>query len=572
MDNMIFISILAVIGLVVIGIVSLILARLFKRASKETAFVRTGFGGQKVTKDGGAVIFPILHDTIDVNMKTLKLDVIRHGTDALLTSDQIRVDVEASFYTRVKPDEAAIAIAAQTLGDKTQNPSALKEIIENKFVDVLRSVAAQMTMNDLISKRADFSAKVREAIAHNIESNGLELEDVAVTRLDQTPVKFLDPNNVYDAAGLAAITKVTKEKERERNDFEQGTRIAIEQRNLEASQQSLAIKQQQEFATLDQEREIETRRAEQESLLAKQRADRKREADVAQISADQATALARTESNQKQKEAEITATQQLRIAEQVAQIAVNEKSEAESQARAKADIARAEAVAAAESVKTAEAVAGAERNKQVAIIVAEQEAGKEATKITVQAKAEAEAADLQVQARLKNAEALERELTVKAEGERKLAEAANSLSPEQVQLRIRLAAIEAAPQLVAEMAKPMAAVKNARVVAVTGLGSNGGAVAGANGSTGNVPADLTNALLNFKLQSPVVEQIGALAGFDLKNGLAGIGESTFNFDDAAQPEAETVEAVEAPVDTAALQKLAGITPERRNSASNTSRK
>lgn len=563
MDNMIFIGTMVGIGLVVLVVVGFILARLFKRASKETAFVRTGFGGQKVVKDGGAVIFPILHDTIDVNMKTLKLDVSRHGTDALLTGDQIRVDVEASFYTRVKPDESAIAIAAQTLGDKTQNPQALKEIIENKFVDVLRSVAAQMTMNDLISKRADFSAKVREAIAHNIEANGLELEDVAVTRLDQTPVKFLDPNNVYDAAGLAAITKVTKEKERERNDFEQGTRVAIEQRNLEATQQSLAIKQQNEFATLDQEREIETRRAEQESQLAKQRADRKREADVAQISADQATALARTESNQKQKEAEITATQQLRIAEQVAQIAVNEKSEAESQARAKADTARAEAVSAAESVKTAEAVAAAERNKQVAIIAAEQEAGKEATKITVQAKAEAEAADLQVQARLKNAEALERELTVKAEGERKLAEAANSLSPEQVQLRIRLAAIEAAPQLVAEMAKPMAAVKNARVVAVTGLGANGGAIAGANGSSGNVPQDLTNALLNFKLQSPVVEQIGALAGFDLKNGLAGIGESTFNFDDSDQPEAETVEAVEAPVDTAALQKLAGITPERR---------
>ncbi|MNR88502.1 Inner membrane protein YqiK [compost metagenome] len=563
LDNLFFIGAIVGIGLVALVVVGLILARLYKRASKETAFVRTGFNGQKVVKDGGAVIVPILHDTIDVNMKTLKLDVSRHGTDALLTNDQIRVDVEASFYTRVKPDEAAIAIAAQTLGDKTQNPAALKEIIENKFVDVLRSVAAQMTMNDLISKRADFSAKVREAIAHNIESNGLELEDVAVTRLDQTPVKFLDPNNVYDAAGLAAITKVTKEKEKERNDFELTTRVAIEKRTLEASQESLAIKQQQEFATLDQEREIETRRAEQESQLAKQRADRKREADVAQISADQATALARTEANQKQKEAEITATQQLRIAEQVSQIAVNEKSEAESQARAKADTARAEAVSAAESVKTAEAVASAERAKQVAIIAAQQEAAKEATKITVQAQAEAEAADLQVQARLKNAEALERELKVRAEGERQLAEAANSMSPEQVQLKIRLAAIAAAPQLVAEMAKPMSAVKNARVVAVTGLGSNGGAIAGANGSTGNVPADLTNALLNFKLQSPIVDQIGQLAGFDLKNGLAGIGANDFDFDDSTQPEAETVEAVEAPVDTATLQKLAGITPERR---------
>ncbi|MNV22173.1 hypothetical protein D3C71_1131320 [compost metagenome] len=65
------------------------------------------------------------------------------------------------------------------------------------------------------------------------------------------------------------------------------------------------------------------------------------------------------------------------------------------------------------------------------------------------------------------------------------------------------------------------------------------------------------------MQSPIVDQIGQLAGFDLKNGLAGIGANDFDFDDSTQPEAETVEAVEAPVDTATLQKLAGITPERR---------
>lgn len=562
MDNFVFIGVISAVALVVVLVIGLILARLYKRASKEKAFVRTGFGGQKVVKDGGAVIIPILHDSLDVNMKTLKLDVSRHGTDALLTNDQIRVDVEASFYTRVKPDESAIAMAAQTLGDKTQNPAALKETIENKFVDVLRSVAAQMTMNDLISKRADFSAKVKEAIVHNIETNGLELEDVAVTRLDQTPVKFLDPNNVYDAAGLAAITKVTQEKARERNDVEQTTKIQIEQRNLEASQQSLTIKQQQEFATLDQEREVETRRAEQEATLVKQRAERKQESDIAGIKAEQETALARTAAAQRQREAEITSTQQVKIAEQASQIAINEKSEAESQARAKADTARAEAVAAAESVKTAEAVASAERAKRVAIIAAEQEAGKEATKITVQAKAEAEAADLQVQARLKNAEALERELTVQAEGQRQLAEAANSLSPEQVQLKIRLAAIEAAPQLVAEMAKPMAAVKNARVVAITGLGPNGGAVTGGTGTSGNVPADLTDALLKFQLQSPIAKQIGQLAGFDLQNGLAGIGANEFNFDDADQPEVGTVTSEE-PVDTKTLQKLAGIKPEKR---------
>lgn len=49
----------AVLGLLVIG---LIFAKLYRRATKETAFVRTGFGGEKVVKDGGAIVLPVLHE------------------------------------------------------------------------------------------------------------------------------------------------------------------------------------------------------------------------------------------------------------------------------------------------------------------------------------------------------------------------------------------------------------------------------------------------------------------------------------------------------------------------------
>ena len=560
MDNLYFFAGIGVIALVVIVVVSLILARLFKRASKDVAFIRTGFGGQKVVKDGGAVIIPILHDSMDVDMNTHKLMVSRHGADGLLAKDNIRVDVDATFYTRVKPDAEAIAMAAQTLGSRINDPAALKAVVEDKFIDVLRAAAVKMDMDELISKRDEFRQTVKEAILHNIESNGLELEDVAITRLDQTPVKYLDPNNVYDAAGLAKITQVTQEKARQRNDFEQTTKVQIEQRNLEANQQSLTIKQNDEFARLDQEREVETRRAEQEALLAKQRAERKREADVASIEAEQATTIARTNAAQAQTQAQIKTDQDLAIARQASQIAVAEKSEAQSHAQAKADEARGLAVRAAQEVITVEAVAKAEREGQVAVIAAQKEAERKAADITVRAKAEAEAADLQAAARIKLADVTERENEVRAAGERALAEAANSLSADQVQLRIRLAAIEAAPQLVAELAKPMTAVKNARVVAVTGLGANGNAVAG-NGQAANVPESLTNSLLNFRTQAPLIDAIVGAAGFDLKNGLAGVApNSLFDFDDATQDEAnaEVVPAAEAEVDVDKLQKLAGI--------------
>ena len=65
----------ALLGLVAIGIV---FARLYKRSTKETAFVRTGLGGQKVIMDGGAIVLPVFHERVLVNMNTLKLEVLRH--------------------------------------------------------------------------------------------------------------------------------------------------------------------------------------------------------------------------------------------------------------------------------------------------------------------------------------------------------------------------------------------------------------------------------------------------------------------------------------------------------------
>ena len=70
---------LILVGLLTIG---MIFARLYHRASKERSFVRTGLGGQKVVKDGGAIVLPIFHEVIPVNMNTLKLEVMRNKAAA----------------------------------------------------------------------------------------------------------------------------------------------------------------------------------------------------------------------------------------------------------------------------------------------------------------------------------------------------------------------------------------------------------------------------------------------------------------------------------------------------------
>ena len=78
----IFASLIILAALIVIG---LVMAKLYCRATKEMAFVRTGFGGQSVIMNGGALVFPILHEIIQVNMNTLRLEVKRADSQALIT-------------------------------------------------------------------------------------------------------------------------------------------------------------------------------------------------------------------------------------------------------------------------------------------------------------------------------------------------------------------------------------------------------------------------------------------------------------------------------------------------------
>ncbi len=103
-------------------VIGLIVTRLYRRATKEIGFVRTGFGGEKVVINGGALVLPVFHETMQVNLNTVRLAVERKNNDALITSDRMRIDVKAEFYVRVRPDRDSMEIAAQTLGLRTMQP------------------------------------------------------------------------------------------------------------------------------------------------------------------------------------------------------------------------------------------------------------------------------------------------------------------------------------------------------------------------------------------------------------------------------------------------------------------
>ena len=551
----------------VIFVLLIILARLYKRATKEVSFVRTGFGGEKVIMDGGAMVLPVLHEIIPVNMNTLRLEVRRAGEQALITRDRMRVDVTAEFYVRVKPISESIANAAQTLGLKTMNPSELKELVEGKFVDALRAVAAEMAMEELHEKRVDFVQKVQQVVSEDLLKNGLELESVSLTGLDQTAFAHFNAQNAFDAEGLTNPPDPTEARRKKRNDIEQETDLAIRQKNLEAERARFQISREEEYARLEQEREVSIRRASQSAEIAREEAEKKREAEEARIASQREIDLKKIlserdiENEKIQKEravremeiakskaveqAEIERRKAVELAEQEKAIAVAEKSREESEAKAEADRARAKAVKEEESVITVRDTEKAEREKQVELVQARQQAEKEAIQLTITAEAQKKAAIDQAEAlrlaaqghadkeRLEAkgkadaeillADAAARRYAVEAEGKQALNTAANLLSPEQVAMEVRLALIQNLPEIIAQSVKPMEQISDIRILQVNGLGGSAGGQSGEEESgKGSLADQVVNSALRYRAQAPILDSLLAEIGIrpgDI-NGLA----------------------------------------------------
>ncbi|EFE3926452.1 flotillin family protein [Escherichia coli] len=245
----------AIIAVCILFIIGIIFARLYRRASAEQAFVRTGLGGQKVVMSGGAIVMPIFHEIIPINMNTLKLEVSRSTIDSLITKDRMRVDVVVAFFVRVKPSVEGIATAAQTLGQRTLSPEDLRMLVEDKFVDALRATAAQMTMHELQDTRENFVQGVQNTVAEDLSKNGLELESVSLTNFNQTSKEHFNPNNAFDAEGLTKLTQETERRRRERNEVEQDVEVAVREKNRDALSRKLEIEQQEAFMTLEQEQQ-----------------------------------------------------------------------------------------------------------------------------------------------------------------------------------------------------------------------------------------------------------------------------------------------------------------------------
>jgi len=447
-------------ALILFSAIAFVFTRLYHKTKASEAFVRTGQGGARVIQDGGTVIIPFVHELVRVSLSTVRIDVKRAAEEALITHDKLRADIHAQFFVRVNAQEAAILQASRSVGDAQDFTSAVSALVMDKLVSALRSAAATKTLEDLNSERKAFIDKVTELLQHDLESNGLVLETVTISNLDQTDPKHLKPDNIFDAQGSRKIAEITQSSATERNQLVRAGEQARKQQDVEARKRLLTMEQEQKQAEATQgaevqqlqataERDARTKVIEMEQQTQLAAIDKQRALEVAEKAREQALALAEEQKAQAVQLAQQAKEKEVAIAregrEQATLVAQQQKEAAGAAAQTeKAEAQRllalkeAEVTAARQKIETIQATQEAERAAAKSVIEAKAAAERQMAAAKAQADAQSyaietgaasrkAAADAEAEAALKKATA-----ETEAEKMRASAEQARAMVPVEV--------------------------------------------------------------------------------------------------------------------------------------------
>lgn len=516
------------VGIVVVLVAAILLIlflnRYYRKATREIALIRTGAGGQRVVLDGGCLALPFLHKVSEVNMRTTRLEIERLGPKSIITRDRLRVDVAAEFYVRVMSTAEGVATAAQALGAKSFRAVELAETLEGKLADAMLSIAATRTMDELQDDRAGYAREVTALLADNLAQNGLMLESVSLTRLDQTPFHALDENNAFNALGMRRLAEIIAVNKKERAAIEADAEVSVRQSQLEATKRKLTIGREEEEAMIAQNREIEIARARSHAETAEEQAASERRREEARIARETEVRLTQIERDREVRMKALDSELNLETIRTANTVKLAAKKAEAAEAEARAIAATAEEARAEEEVRTARETAAAEREKALALIRAAEQAEVDDTRVRSEVETLLSMAGAEAKATLEKAGAQKARMLAEAEGRAAVIAAENAQSPDLIAMKLDEARLRTLPEVVERMLKPAEKIETIRINAISGMGGMGGGTGGGGevGGEKSTVNQVVDSVLSMALQLPAVQKLGEEVGMNIGDGVRGI--------------------------------------------------
>src|SRR5579871_5205828 len=160
-------------GLIVLGFIFVVsgIGRLYRKAGPHEALVVYGFGGTRVVKGRGHVIFPVFQNCRWLSLELMSFDVAPQQD--LYTKQGVAVNVEAVAQIKVKSDPESVLTAAEQFLSKA--PDAREGLIRLVMEGHLRGIVGQLTVEQIVKQPEMVADKLRANTADDLSKMGLEV-------------------------------------------------------------------------------------------------------------------------------------------------------------------------------------------------------------------------------------------------------------------------------------------------------------------------------------------------------------------------------------------------------------
>jgi flotillin len=167
------VEIWVLVGLSVLALMFImsILARLYRKAGPHEALIIYGFGGTRVVKGHGAIVFPMVQVCRELSLELMSFDVAPQQD--LYTKQGVAVTVEAVAQIKVKSDMESILTASEQFLTKT--PDQREGLIRLVMEGHLRGIIGQLTVEEIVKQPEMVSDRMRSTCADDMNKMGLEV-------------------------------------------------------------------------------------------------------------------------------------------------------------------------------------------------------------------------------------------------------------------------------------------------------------------------------------------------------------------------------------------------------------
>ena len=437
MDAIAVITIVA--GLVLVLLFSIgLVATMFRKVGPNQALIVYGFGGTKVIKGSGKVVWPMVQQARELSLELMSFDVAPQQD--LYTSQGVAVNVEAVAQIKVKSDPISILTAAEQFLNK--EPDVREQLIRLVMEGHLRGIVGQLTVEQIVKEPEMVADRMRSNIAEDMSKMGLEV-------ISFTIKEVRDKNEYILNMGRPDVALVRRNADIATAEAERDTAIKRAQAMREAKISEAVAEQEKVIA----ETASQTRQAEAVRDLDLKRAEYDRSVQAQKAAADKAY------------EIQANVQQQQVIAEQVRIEEVRKQGETAVQ---EAEILRREKELVATVLKPAqverqriETLAEADRQRQVSA------ANGNAEGFRLEGQAQAEVTKIRGMAEAEI-------IRAKGEAEANAMQVRAAAFQEYNQAAVIDKLLSGMPEIVRAMAEPLAKVDKITVVSTGSDGSGGG--------------------------------------------------------------------------------------------------